>query len=143
MGGQKLLLSLGGRPLVQWAVDAALGSKASGTVVVVGHEAPRVAEVLAGRPVTVVVNSHYEQGLSTSLQAGVRATGGACDAAIFVLGDQPFVTSAVLDRLIERFAETGEGGRPASGGRPAGQSGADERGAVPGDPRAARRRRRP
>ena len=29
MGGQKLLLPLGGRPLVQWAVDAALGSKAS------------------------------------------------------------------------------------------------------------------
>ncbi len=120
MGGQKLLLSLGGRPLVQWAVDAALGSKASGTVVVVGHEAPRVAEVLAGWPVTVVVNSHYEQGLSTSLQAGVRATGGACDAAIFVLGDQPFVTSAVLDRLIERFAETGKAVvRPLVAGRPA------------------------
>jgi molybdenum cofactor cytidylyltransferase len=120
MGGQKLLLPLGGRPLVQWAVDAALGSEASGTIVVVGHEATRVAEALAGRPVTVVVNSHYEQGMSTSLQAGVRATGGTCDAAIFVLGDQPFVTSAVLDRLIERFAETRKAVvRPSVGGRPA------------------------
>jgi molybdenum cofactor cytidylyltransferase len=120
MGGQKLLLPLAGRPLVQWAVDAALGSKAAETIVVVGHEAARVAEVLEGRPVTVVVNAGYEEGLSTSLQAGVRATGTGCDAAVFLLGDQPFVDSALVDRLIDRFAESGvEVVRPLIGDKPA------------------------
>jgi molybdenum cofactor cytidylyltransferase len=108
MGGQKLLLPLAGRPVVQWVVDAALGSTAKETIVVVGHEAGRLREALAGRRVTVVVNTRYEQGLSTSLQAGVRAAGETCDAAIFLLGDQPFVTSALLDRLIDGFAETGK-----------------------------------
>lgn len=120
MGEQKLLLPLAGRPVVRWAVDAALGSRAAETIVVVGHEAGRLAAVLEGLPVKVVVNSHHEEGMSTSLQAGLRATGAACDAAIFVLGDQPFVTSSLLDRLIERFAETGKAVvRPLVGDRPA------------------------
>jgi len=119
MGGQKLLLPLGARPMVQWAVDAALGSKAAKTIVVVGHEAEAVTEVLTDRPVTVVVNPDYAAGMSTSLQVGVRATGEACDAAVFLLADQPFVTSALLDRLIDRFAETKKGVvRPLAGDRP-------------------------
>jgi molybdenum cofactor cytidylyltransferase len=120
MGGQKLLLPFAGRPLVQWAVDAALGSRAGETIVVVGHEAEQVVKVLEDRPVTVVVNAGYEEGLSTSLQAGVRATGAGCDAAVFLLADQPFVDSALVDRLIDRFAESGaEVVRPLIGDRPA------------------------
>jgi molybdenum cofactor cytidylyltransferase len=120
MGGQKLLLPLAGRPLVQWAVDAALGSKATETIVVVGHEAERLAEVLEDRPVRVVVNGRYAEGLSTSLQAGVQAMSPDCDALVFLLGDQPFADSALVDLLIDRFAESGmEVVRPLIGDRPA------------------------
>jgi molybdenum cofactor cytidylyltransferase len=120
MGEQKVLLTLGGRFLVERAVDAALGSKAGRTIVVVGHEADRVAQVLKGRPVTVAVNPDYELGMSTSLRAGLRAAGPGWDAAVFLLGDQPFVTSAVVDALIDRFAQTGMPiTRPLSEGRPA------------------------
>jgi molybdenum cofactor cytidylyltransferase len=106
MGSQKVLLELGGRSLVQRVVDAALGSRVAETIVVVGHEAEAVRGQLAERAVTVVENREYAQGMSTSLRAGVRAAGG-CDGAIVLLGDQPFVTSDLLDRLIEAFAETG------------------------------------
>jgi molybdenum cofactor cytidylyltransferase len=119
MGSQKVLLELEGRLLVQRAVDAALGSRATKTIVVAGHEAGLVAEALVGRPVTLVVNSEHAAGMSTSMQAGVRAA-GACDAAIFLLGDQPFVTVALVDQLIDRFAETGKAVvRPLAGARPA------------------------
>ncbi len=119
MGRQKVLFELQGRSLVQRAVDAALGSRAAETVVVVGHEAGAVMAALAGRPVTAVVNREYAEGMSTSLGAGVRAAGD-CDAVIVMLADQPFVTSALLDRLIERFEETGRAiVRPLAGGRPA------------------------
>lgn len=119
MGSQKVLLELEGRSLVQRVVDAALGSQATRTIVVVGHEAGLVTDDLADRPVTVVVNPEYATGMSTSLQAGVRAA-GVCDAAIFLLGDQPYVTSTLLDQLIERFAETRKAVvRPLAGARPA------------------------
>ena len=120
MGSQKLLLPLQGRPILTWAVDAALGSAVGGAYVVVGHEAEAVTAALGDRPVTVVTNPDYGLGMSTSLQAGLRAAGATRDAVIFLLGDQPFVTSALLDRLIDRFAETGSMVvRPVVGDKPA------------------------
>lgn len=106
MGEQKLLLPLGGKRLVEWATDTALGSRVTETIVVLGCEAGAVGEALGDRPVRVVINPAYAQGMSASLQAGVRAVGPDCDAAVFLLGDQPFVPSALVDRLIEIFAET-------------------------------------
>lgn len=120
MGAQKLLLPVDGRPMVRRAVDAAVGSRAARTIVVVGHEADAVRQALAGAPVVVAANADYEAGMSTSLQVGLRATPGTCDAVIFVLGDQPYVTSALLDEMIDRFVSTGAAVvRPVVGGRPA------------------------
>jgi molybdenum cofactor cytidylyltransferase len=118
MGGGKLLLPVGGRPMVQRVVDASLGSKATQTIVVVGNEAEGVMEAMAGRPVTVVVNPDYADGMSTSLRAGLSAVDAAADGALILLGDQPFVSSALLDALIDRFASCGKSVvRPSSGGR--------------------------
>jgi molybdenum cofactor cytidylyltransferase len=120
MGGQKVILPLSGRPVVQWVVDAALQSRVTQTIVVVGHEAELVVEALQARALTVVLNPDHERGMSTSLRSGVQATDEGCDAAIFLLGDQPFVTPVLLDRLIDRFAETRSTVvRPLVGGRPA------------------------
>ena len=68
---------------------------------------------------TVVMNPDYAAGMSGSLRAGVQAA-GECEAAIVLLGDQPFVTSGLLDELIDRFAETRANVvRPASSTGPA------------------------
>jgi molybdenum cofactor cytidylyltransferase len=118
MGAQKLLLPVGGRPMVRRVVDAAVGSRAARTIVVIGHEADAVREALDGAPVVVTANGDYAAGMSTSLQAGLRATPGMCGAAIFLLGDQPYVTSALLDEMIDRFVSTGAAVvRPVVGGR--------------------------
>jgi molybdenum cofactor cytidylyltransferase len=120
MGEQKLLLPVGGRPMVRRVVDAALGSRAARTIVVVGHESDAVLAALDDAPVIVAMNADYADGMSTSLQAGLRASAGRCDAAVFLLGDQPYVTSTLLDEMIDRFASTGAAVvRPAVCGRPA------------------------
>ena len=137
MGGQKLLLPLRGRPMVRWSVEAALGSQASRVVVVAGHEGDAVAEALEDLPVEIVVNPDFADGMSTSLQAGIRAA-GPCEAVVFLLGDQPFVTASLVDRLIGEFARTGKLRGAAGGGGTPREPGGDERGAVPGGPRASR-----
>ncbi len=120
MGGQKLLLPVDGRPMVERAVAAAEGSGAVETVVVVGSEAHAVRAAIGDHPVRIVTNPGHEQGMSTSLRAGLAALRPDCDAVLFVLGDQPFVTAAVIDRLIGRFAETGAGiVRPMASSGPA------------------------
>lgn len=120
MGAQKLLLPVEGRPMVERVVAAAEGSGVAETVVVVGSEADAVRAALADHPVRIVMNPDHGQGMSTSLRAGLSALPPGCDAVLFVLGDQPFVTPAVMDRLIWRFAETGAGiVRPLAGSGPA------------------------
>jgi len=121
MGRQKVLLPIDGRPLLRWVTDAALASAARETIVVIGCEAERVSEALEGQAVRVVFNPAYAEGLSTSVRAGIRAVDATCGAALFLMGDQPFVTAAVIDRFIAAFVETGSsvvramvGDRPAN-----------------------------
>ena len=120
MGGQKLVLPVAGRPMIQGVVEAAAQSEAAETIVVVGCEVGQVRAVLADCPVRIVENAGYDLGMSTSLRAGLSAVRPDCEAVLFVLGDQPFVTPAMIDALIARFAEKGSQiVRPVVDGKPA------------------------
>ncbi|MBF0375466.1 MAG: molybdopterin-binding/glycosyltransferase family 2 protein [Alphaproteobacteria bacterium] len=103
MGRNKLLIETGGKPLIAWAVDAALDSRAHRVVVVVGHQAEAVREALACRPVTIVENPRHAEGMATSLGAGLGALPADIDGALVCLGDMPAVTGRHLDRLIAAF----------------------------------------
>lgn len=119
MGTQKLLLPLHGQAIVEKVVDAALASKAGEVIVVLGYRAEEVGKVLAGRPVRLVLNRDYARGQSSSLIAGVRAARQKAAALLFILADQPFLTAALIDHLIEVY-ETSAClvARPVFKGRP-------------------------
>jgi molybdenum cofactor cytidylyltransferase len=105
MGAEnKLLADVGGKPMLRWAAEAALASKARPLVVVVGHEAAGVSAALAGLDATIVVNPAFAEGLGTSLVAGIAAVPAACHGALVLLGDMPRIEARDLDRLIEAFA---------------------------------------
>ncbi len=55
----------------------------------------------------LVVNPDFEEGMSTSIRAGLRAMDPLADGFLVVLADQPFVSSATMDTLIRRRAESG------------------------------------
>ncbi len=104
MGGpNKLTASVGGRPLVRIAAEAALASRAKPVVVVTGHQPEAVGEALHGLDVERVHNPDYADGLSTSLRRGMAALPPDIDGAIVLLADMPRVDAALLDRLIDAF----------------------------------------
>jgi CTP:molybdopterin cytidylyltransferase MocA len=85
----KLLASFRARPLIAWAVDAALGAGLDETIVVSGS-----VDLSAVVPadVTVLDNEGWPSGLASSLRVGLdwcerRGHG----AAVVGLGDQPLV----------------------------------------------------
>ena len=82
----KLLTPLRGRPVVAWAVGAAV---ASGLPVLVVTGAVDLAAALP-EGVATRHNPDWASGQATSLQAGLRLAGGH-DAVVVGLGDQPFV----------------------------------------------------
>ena len=78
---------------------------------------------LHGLETEIVRNPRYEEGQSTSVAAGVRAIAGRCDGALFVPCDQPLLSPATLNLLIDEagHGQSSEGAaivRPRYGDRP-------------------------
>jgi molybdenum cofactor cytidylyltransferase len=106
-GSQKLLAPFGGATLVRRTVENVLASQVSEAVVVLGRDGREVRGALAGLPVRFVTNPDFRSGLSSSLRAGVEAIEPSTLAAVIVLGDQPGVTAAIIDQLIEEGRRSG------------------------------------
>lgn len=107
MGRPKQLLPVRGRPLLELVVAEACASTLDDVVVVLGAAADEVrAAVDLGRA-TVVVNPDHEQGMSTSLRAGIAALDPGVTRTVILLGDQPDLSAAVIDELLELQERSG------------------------------------
>ena len=107
MGVNKLLLEIAGEPLVRRAARTALEAGLDPLLVVVGHEAARVREALAGLACTFVENGAWQGGQSTSLSAGAAAVPPGAEAAVVLLADMPFVDADAIRAVVERWRESG------------------------------------
>lgn len=107
MGRPKQLLDWHGRPLVRAAAETALAAGLDPLVAVVGAARAEVIAALAGLPLRIVANPSYLAGQSTSLRAGVAALGPDVDAAVVLLGDQPFVTVEIVGRIVAEWRASG------------------------------------
>jgi molybdenum cofactor cytidylyltransferase len=107
LGRPKQLLELGGEPLLRHTLRNALASRADEVVLVLGSQAEEIADVVGDLGSRTAINPEYAAGQSTSLRVGIEAVSAEADAVIVMLGDQPMVTSAMLDQIIERFEVTG------------------------------------
>lgn len=103
MGTQKLFLPYAGSTIIEHITDQVLESGAGTCLIVTGHEPDRVMHRLRGRTVVFAHNTNYREGMLTSVRAGLTAAAadGSWQAALIVLGDQPSITAATIDRLLE------------------------------------------
>ena len=100
MGAHKLLLPLGGEPIVRRTVREVCAAGFDGVLVVVGHEHEQVMTALDGLPVRSAVNAGFAAGMGSSFRTAIEHLGDA-DAAMFALADQPFLTSREYRRVLE------------------------------------------
>jgi nicotine blue oxidoreductase len=106
-GGPKALASLGGEPLLARAARTLLAAGCRPVVVVLGAAASEVRRTVDLSGVEVTVNDGWEQGISTSLRAGLEALRGRAPAAVVALADQPLVTPEVVRRLVAAWRPGG------------------------------------
>jgi molybdenum cofactor cytidylyltransferase len=109
MGQPKQLMPLGESTILEQAIDNLLNSAVDETIVVLGHKAEEVRKTIAARPVRIVVNPDYRQGMSTSIIAGLDLIDRRAQAVMIALGDQPFVDSQTIDDLIGAFVSGDKG----------------------------------
>ncbi|HUK83121.1 MAG TPA: NTP transferase domain-containing protein [Verrucomicrobiae bacterium] len=120
MGEPKQLLPFGDKTMLECVVDAFDSPKVDQTIVVLGHKADEIVEMLKGeapaelrsgtarreaRPprLQVVKNANWRAGMFTSVQAGLRALPKTAKLVLVALCDQPKLKRATVERLVETF----------------------------------------
>ncbi len=116
MGQPKQLLPFGKSTIVETVVDNMLKAKFSKVIVVVGHCADQIKQVLGERSVKTVFNPDYRDGMLTSAQEGIRfldlvnaKNESNRDAFSLMLVDQPFITHRLINGVIDAYTRTNKG----------------------------------
>ncbi len=103
-GQPKALLDFGGKPMIQWVLDALSNSSLIQRAVVVGL--PPFTDLTCKHPFTIVEN---QGSLLANLQAGVselQKSGNISPKVLAVSSDVPAVTGAMIDWMVETVQQT-------------------------------------
>jgi molybdenum cofactor cytidylyltransferase len=101
MGKPKALLPLRGKTFLENILAAISNSPVEETCVVVGHHRDEI-EPHVKPPARLVFNPDYEQGMITSLQAGIRSLPSHTSGALLFLVDHPLVESETIKSLVRK-----------------------------------------
>lgn len=103
MGEFKPLLPLGGTTVIGQAIESFRSAGVEDILVVAGFAAERLIPVLQNQQVGWVINHEYEQGMYSSLRAGVLKLPDSCEAFFVLPADHPFVRPATIIALMKAF----------------------------------------
>jgi molybdenum cofactor cytidylyltransferase len=129
MGTPKQLLTYRGRSFIRHITESAICASQRSTersrrsqrfaiasvcqpiAVVLGANAEQIKPEISQLPVQIVENQQWAEGMSTSIRVGLEALlamNPNLEAVAIALCDQPFVSSQILDRIVEAYHFTGK-----------------------------------
>lgn len=102
-GGDKMLALIDGVPLIR--IAAAAYAELCGRVTVVVSKDQRLAAALADVPADIVENEQADEGIASSIRAGIAAS-GAHPAVMIALADEPRVDRPLVIRVMRLWHES-------------------------------------
>lgn len=112
LGTPKQLLKFRNKTLLQHAVDEALALNAKDIVVVTGANHDNIFSSLSNKNIHSVYNENWQQGMASSMQAGLLALLAIhpdLSSVIILLCDQPYVSTQLLKDMIKQKEDTCKG----------------------------------
>lgn len=109
MGRPKLLLPFRKKTIIETVIENVIHSKVKKASVVLGADKEDIEKKIQGFPVEITVNPHFSKGMLSSIQWGIRNLPEDTRAVLIVLGDQPAISSSVIDKIVDSFVQTGKG----------------------------------
>jgi molybdenum cofactor cytidylyltransferase len=106
MGRAKQLLPLGETTVLARTLENVRSARLDDIVLVLGASAEAIRQQLPQsllESVKVVINHNYGQGMASSLREGVSHVSPQSDAALIILGDQPFIQPKTLHQIIDGY----------------------------------------
>jgi molybdenum cofactor cytidylyltransferase len=110
LGQPKQLIGWQGQSLVRHAVECAADGGCEPVFVVLGAHAEKLRFELSATSARPVPNPRWQEGLGSSVSAGVRAVeeqSPEASAVVLLVCDQPRITPGLIRRLCRRRAEAG------------------------------------
>ncbi|MBN1343034.1 MAG: nucleotidyltransferase family protein [Phycisphaerae bacterium] len=107
VGHLKQLLDWAGQSVIRHATQTLLRAGLSPVIVVLGHERQRLAAEIDDLDARIIENPDYEQGMFSSVRAGLAAVPREAPCCVLALVDQPRITDDLVRRLVEYHQQHG------------------------------------
>jgi molybdenum cofactor cytidylyltransferase len=109
IGSPKMLLPLRGKTMIELVICNVTASYVDNTLVVLGAHEEVLKNVISSYGVKTYINVNYKEGMLSSVQCGFRNLPSDFRAALVFQGDQPFITPAVINSVIDAYRSSGKG----------------------------------
>ena len=109
LGRPKQLLPYKNKTLLQYLIDEAKNSIARDIIVVLGANTEAINATLKTDTIHIAINKDWKEGMASSVRCGMnqlQKINPSADAAILMVSDQPFVTTALVNELINTYSKT-------------------------------------
>ena len=103
MGSPKALLPYQGRAFLEHFLEITRHPKIGVRRVVLGADAEPIRKAIHLPADEIVINSEWEKGQLSSVQAALRSLPDGTDGMLLCLIDHPLISASLVDDLIERF----------------------------------------
>jgi molybdenum cofactor cytidylyltransferase len=104
LGQPKQLLLKDGETLIRRIVGMAIGLQQEWVLVITGAYAEELQRSLVGMDLTVVYNADWQEGMASSIRAGIHTLDGkGYDGALLLACDQVAVHSSLLEKIISSY----------------------------------------
>lgn len=100
MGEEKLLLKINGETIIERVIKASYKSKLDKIILI--YRKKEVGDIGKAYGIETIHNKNANLGQSQSMKLGIQAAGEA-GAYMFIVGDQPFLTEELINKLLEEY----------------------------------------
>lgn len=105
MKGVKLNLPLGDKLLIEWVLQAAKNSSLDKSFLVVRPNDNKIIKLGRRWGAEIVLNPDFQSGMSSSIQKALsNISSEKVNGFLILLGDQPLITTAVINQIISNFS---------------------------------------
>ncbi|HVH60891.1 MAG TPA: nucleotidyltransferase family protein [Candidatus Sulfotelmatobacter sp.] len=103
MGSPKALLPYQGRPFLEHLLKITIHPEIGARRVVLGADAESIAKAIPLKANEMIINSQWEKGQLSSIQAAVRKLPAGTEGMLLLLIDHPLISSLLVGELIAQF----------------------------------------
>lgn len=99
----KLLLPFRNKTVLEAVLDEICQISTQEIILVVGHERNEIEKIAAPYPISIAYNEQYPSGMTSSIQAGVRAASPDSKGYMICLSDMPLIQNHEYKALLDVF----------------------------------------